>query len=93
MGDSFGNELSGSPFIGIMGLFCYALAKDKVHDEYFQRLRLESVIWTFALSVFLVMVLYLINPNLKIEAALLVELEVTGFLLIYFFKKRTYSVN
>lgn len=82
----FGKETMGYPIlISIAGILLYALAKVKVYDELFRQLRLESM----QLTIFII---YLFRRDFEVDPSYLLNLQIIGFLLIYWVKKNAFAV-
>lgn len=73
--------------ISIIGIIIYALSKDKVFDEFMQKLRFESIQIVFFLSVLVILLMYIINPDIRFDAYNLLQIQLIAFLIIHKFRK------
>ncbi|WP_299989229.1 hypothetical protein [uncultured Pontibacter sp.] len=73
--------------VGMLGIALYAFAKDKVHDELLHSLKLESVKLIFMASLMIVFLVYMIFPNYRIHPSYLVNLQIIGVIVLYYYKK------
>ena len=75
--------------ISLIGIIIYALSKEKMEDEYTKLLRWESVSTSFICTVVLVLIGMLsIGRDEIFGSALLIELQILFFLIIFYLKKR-----
>ena len=73
--------------IGLLGLLLYVLSKDKVTDEFMRKMRLESIRATFFISVIIIFLTIVINPDASINGQLVLEGQMLLFLIINKVKK------
>jgi len=72
----------------LIGLLIYILAKNKMEDEFMQKLRYESAFLVMVLSLFIVLIIYLFNENFKIDPSTFLSLQMIGYLLVRLFKRK-----
>ena len=77
--------------IGLLGLLLYVLSRDKVMDkvmdEFMRKMRLESIRATFFISVIVIFLAIVINPDVSINGQLVLEGQMLLFLIINKVKK------
>jgi len=75
--------------ISLLGLIIYVLSKEKIEDEYLNKLRWESAIASFFIS-FVIVIINIVIYGTKdlIDAQFIMELQLLLYLIIFFFKKR-----
>lgn len=69
-------------FIGFAGILIYALAKDKVFDEYMIKLRLESMYLIFFGTMLYILFRILFYSDWQMSAGYLFEVQIIAFLLL-----------
>jgi len=77
--------------LSYVGLFLYALSKEKVYDEFFERIRMEAFEIVFLLSLVLIFIIFVFKGEFPIDATTLFHLQIIGFLIIKWYKKRSLS--
>ncbi|RNI29945.1 hypothetical protein EFA69_10485 [Rufibacter immobilis] len=75
--------------IAILGIVLYAMAKDRIHDELLQWLRMEAIEITFFLTVVIVSIGYFFSHGFRIHPSYLINLQLIVFLIIYYVKKQS----
>ncbi|WKV10951.1 hypothetical protein [Marivirga harenae] len=68
--------------IGFTGVLIYALAKDKVFDEYMIKLRLESMYIVFFGTLIYILLRIFLSSDWQMSASFLFEAQVLVFLLV-----------
>lgn len=74
----------------VLGLLIYMLSKEKIEDDYINKLRLESYQLTSVFALFLTVILYIIFGNLEMSLDYFINLFLLVYLIIFAFKKRLY---
>jgi len=74
--------------LSLIGMIIYILSKEKIEDDYINKLRLESYQLTALISLFVALILFVFSSQLKFN----IDDFITNFLFIYlitfFIKKR-----
>ena len=81
--------------ISLLGIILYLLSKEKVEDELVQKIRLEAMSTSFLITVGVLLLLYLVNytsGGIAINTAYMFYLQLFLFLLIYRYKKQSFSL-
>ena len=76
--------------LGIIGMIIYILSKEKIEDDYINKLRLESFQVTSLIMLVSAIILYAVSENLKLSLDYFVTLYLMFYLIIFFIKKRIY---
>ncbi len=74
--------------LGVLGLTIIMFSKDRHYDEYLLKLKLDSVLIVFLLSVISLTVRSFIIYDIDIDAPQMLEHQLTAYLIIYHSKKR-----
>ncbi|MEO9572233.1 MAG: hypothetical protein ABJH82_00310 [Polaribacter sp.] len=74
----------------LLGMIIYILAKEKIEDDYINKLRLESYQLTSVLVLFAALGLYSFFENLKFSLNIFITLYLLSYLIIFALKKRVY---
>ena len=77
-----------SDFILLIGLLIYLISKNKREDEFIQKIRFESAYIVLIITILGILVLYLFNPEIKLNVTYLLALQMLFYLLVVFLKKR-----
>ncbi|WP_434037162.1 hypothetical protein [Formosa sp. 4Alg 33] len=76
--------------LSYIGLFTYILSKEKVEDDYINKLRLESYQLSVLLFIILSLIIFVFFKDLKLTFDYFLESFMLIYLIIFFFKKRIY---
>ena len=76
--------------LAVIGMLIYLLSKEKVEDDYINKLRLESYQLISLLSLLLALGLYVFSGSLKFSLDYLINLFLMSYLIIFALKKRIY---
>lgn len=93
--ESFTEKIITSPvsrwleFFSMLGMLIYMLSKEKVEDDYINKLRLESFQLTTLIGLVIGFILYFFNRNLEFSLSYFIFLFLLTFLIIFSFKKRS----
>ena len=79
-----------SDIILYLGLIIYFLSKEKIEDDYINKLRLESYQLTIIIGVILSFITFIIFKNIEIQNSLFLESFLMIYLLIFWYKKRQF---
>lgn len=74
--------------ISIFGMLIYMVSKEKVEDDYINKLRLESYQLTAIIGLILSIIIYTFFENIKLTLDYFIILFIWCYLLIFFIKKR-----
>lgn len=74
--------------LGIIGILIYMMSKEKVEDDYINKLRLESFQITAIIGLGLTILLYAFSKDLKLTLDYFIMLFLMFYLVIFFIKKR-----
>lgn len=89
--DYFGeNLLHIFEIISIFGIVMYMLSKEKVEDDFIDKLRLESYKLTALFGLFFIIVLYVFSKDLKLSLDYFILLFMSFYLITFYIKKRIY---
>jgi hypothetical protein len=77
-----------SDFILLIGLLIYLVSKNKREDEFIQKIRYESAYIVLVITILGILVLYIINPEIKLNASYLLAFQMLFYLVVIFFRKR-----
>jgi len=64
------------------------LLKNKREDESIQKLRYESAFIVFVVSILIILVLYIVNPAINIDASFLLSVQMIFYLILRLIKRR-----
>ena len=76
--------------IAIVGILIYMLSREKVEDDYINKLRLESFQLTFIFSLIVTIFVYAFNIDLKLTLDYFIFPLLWIFLAIFFIKRKIY---
>jgi len=77
-----------SDFILLIGLLIYLVSKNKREDEFIQKIRYESAYIVLVITILGILVLYIINPEIKLNVSYLLAFQMLFYLVVIFFRKR-----
>lgn len=77
-----------SDYVLLIGLLIYLVSRNKREDEFIQKIRYESAYIVLAITILGILVLYIINPDIKLNASYLLAFQMLFYLVIKFFRKR-----
>ncbi len=75
-------------FTMLIGLLLYILSKNKTEDEFAQKLRYESAFIVLALSILIILVVYILRPDIKIEPSFLISSQMFFYLILRSVKRK-----
>ncbi|CAI8212502.1 MAG: Uncharacterised protein [Formosa sp. Hel1_33_131] len=86
-----GGALSyGIDFFAIVAILIYMISKEKVEDDYINKLRLESFQLTFIIGLITTIVIYILHKNLKLTLDYFIFPLLWSYIIIFFIKRRMY---
>lgn len=74
----------------LLGLLFYMMSKEKVEDDYINKLRLETYQIISIFGIFCTVILYIFFGNLKLSLDYFINLFLIFYLIIFAIKKRLY---
>ncbi|MEE9364951.1 MAG: hypothetical protein V3U92_20305 [Cellulophaga sp.] len=77
-------------FIAIIGMLVYMLSKEKVEDDYINKLRLESFQLTTIFGLLTTILLYIVAKDLKLSLDYFIFPLLWSYILLFFIKRRMY---
>jgi len=84
------NSLWYSDILLYLGLIIYFLSKEKIEDDYINKIRLESYQLTVLIGIILSFITFIIFKNIEIHNSLFLESFLLIYLLIFWCKKREF---
>tara|TARA_R110000868_G_scaffold181808_1_gene422747 strand:- start:510 stop:965 length:456 start_codon:yes stop_codon:yes gene_type:complete len=86
-----GGALShGIDFFAIVAILIYMISKEKVEDDYINKLRLESFQLTFIIGLITTIGIYILDKNLKLTLDYFIFPLLWSYIIIFFIKRRIY---
>ena len=79
-----------SEILTIIGLVVYLLSKEKVEDDFINKLRLESYQLTALLGLGSSLILYSFSKSIELSLDYFINLFLLAYLIIFAIKKRSY---
>ncbi|CAM1350676.1 hypothetical protein [Tenacibaculum insulae] len=76
--------------ISILGMMIYVFSKEKIEDDYIDKLRLESYQITSLIGLSITILLYAISKDIKLTLDYFIILYLWVYLFTFFLKKRMY---
>ena len=91
----FGNYFSESflhflEVLSILGMIIYMFSREKIEDDYINKLRLESYQLTAIMGLVVTIMLYTFSKDLELTLDYFLILFLWTYLIIFALKKRTY---
>ena len=77
-------------FLAIIAILVYMISKEKVEDNYINKLRLESFQLTFIIGLLTTIVVYILDKNLKLTLDYFIFPLLWSYIIIFFVKRRMY---
>lgn len=74
--------------LGIIGILIYMISKEKIEDDYINKLRLESFQLTSIIGLLISILLYAFSKDLEVTLDYFIMLYLMFYLIIFFIKKR-----
>ena len=74
-------------YVTLFGLLIYVLSKNKRDDEFTQQLRYEAAYIVFVITIIFILILYVINPNLRLEPSTFIGVQLVLYLIIRYFRR------
>jgi len=80
----------GIDFFAIVAILTYMISKEKVEDDYIDKLRLESFQLTFIIWLFLTIVIFIIDKHMKLTLGYFIFPLLWSYITIFLIKRRMY---
>lgn len=77
-------------FVAIIAMLIYMISKEKVEDDYINKLRLESFQLTFIIWLLITIVIYILDKDLKLTLEYFIFPLLWSYIIIFFIKRRMY---
>ena len=77
-----------SDFVLLIGLLIYLVSKNKREDEFIQKIRYESAYIVLIITILGILVLYIVNPHIKLNAPYLLAFQMLFYLVVVFIRKK-----
>lgn len=80
----------GIDFFAIVAILTYMISKEKVEDDYINKLRLESFQLTFIIWLFITIVIFIIDKHMKLTLGYFIFPLLWSYITIFLIKRRMY---
>lgn len=80
----------GIDFIAIIAMLIYMISKEKVEDDYIDKLRLESFQLTFIIGLLVTIIVYVLAKDLKLTLDYFIFPLLWSNIIIFFIKRKLY---
>ncbi|KJD35349.1 hypothetical protein PW52_09590 [Tamlana sedimentorum] len=85
-----GAVIYGIDFVAIIAILIYMISKEKVEDDYIDKLRLESFQLTFIIGLLVTIFLYVLAKDLKLTLDYFIFPLLWSYIIIFFIKRKMY---
>ena len=75
-------------YMSLFGLLFYILSKNKIEDEFIQKLRYESAFFVFTLSILILLIIYAFNDDFKVSPSDFLSLQMIAYLIVRSVKRK-----
>ncbi len=79
--------------LSMLGMLVYMFSKEKIEDDYIQKLRLESFQLSFIFVTGIAFILYLFGVNSEVDMATVISFLLGVYLIVFAIKKRIIDVE
>ncbi|KAB1066808.1 hypothetical protein F6U93_13210 [Tamlana haliotis] len=76
--------------LSIIGMIVYIISKEKIEDDYINKLRLDAYVLTVLILLCVSLLIYIISGNIDVKLEAVLNIFLILYLFIFFFKKRIY---
>jgi len=76
-------------YVLLFGLLIYVLSKNKRDDEFTRQMRYEAAYIVFVTTIIFVLILSMINSNLRLEPSTFIGIQLALYLIIRYFRKKS----
>lgn len=80
----------GIDFVAIIAMLIYMISKEKVEDDYIDKLRLESFQLTFIIGLLVTILMYVLAKDLKLTLDYFIFPLLWSYITIFFIKRKMY---
>ncbi|KAB1155258.1 hypothetical protein F7018_12330 [Tenacibaculum aiptasiae] len=80
----------GIDFIAIIAMLIFMTSKEKVEDDYIDKLRLESFQFTFIIGLLVTILMYVFAKDLKLTLNFFIFPLLWSYIVIFFIKRKMY---
>tara|TARA_R110001606_G_scaffold328503_1_gene475710 strand:- start:3028 stop:3483 length:456 start_codon:yes stop_codon:yes gene_type:complete len=80
----------GIDFVAIIAMLIYMISKEKVEDDYIDKLRLESFQLTFIIGLLVTIIMYVLAKDLKLTLDYFIFPLLWSYIIIFFIKRKMY---
>ena len=80
----------GIDFVAIIAMLIYMISKEKVEDDYIDKLRLESFQLTFIIGLLVTIFMYVLAKDLKLTLDYFIFPLLWSYIIIFFIKRKMY---
>ena len=80
----------GIDFFAIIAMLIYMISKEKVEDDYIDKLRLESFQLTFIIGLLVTVVIFVLDKDLKLTLDYFIFPLLWSYIIIFFIKRKMY---
>ena len=80
----------GIDFIAIIAMLIFMASKEKVEDDYIDKLRLESFQFTFIIGLLVTILMYVFAKDLKLTLNFFIFPLLWSYIVIFFIKRKMY---
>lgn len=87
---SGGGLYYGINFAAIVAMLIYMISKEKVEDDYIDKLRLESFQLTYIIGLLVAIIMYLLAKDVKLTLDYFIFPLLWSYIIIFFIKRRMY---
>jgi hypothetical protein len=74
-------------YVLLFGLLIYVLSKNKRDDEFTRQMRYEAAYIVFVITIIFILILFMIDPNLRLEPSTFIGAQLVLYLIIRHFRK------
>ena len=80
----------GIDFVAITAMLIYMISKEKVEDDYIDKLRLESFQLNFIIGLLVTIFIYMFAKDLKLTLDYFIFPLLWSYIIIFFIKRKMY---
>jgi len=80
----------GIDFFAIIAILIYMISKEKIEDDYIDKLRLESFQLTFIIGLLVTITIYIVAKDVKLTLDYFIFPLLWSYIAIFFIKRRMY---
>ncbi|MCB4808844.1 hypothetical protein LG651_11325 [Tamlana sp. 62-3] len=87
---SGGGIVYGIDYVAIIAMLIYMISKEKVEDDYIDKLRLESFQLTFIIGLLVTILTYILAKDLKLTLDYFIFPLLWSYIIVFFIKRKMY---